>query len=264
MNINKNQIALLFKNVYRKNKTAKSLSLWLKAKGLKGWSETTITNTRKKPCSPKKELDLIKHLNNYLQFLENDKAIEPTKPIGILDIYPDQTFYLYHYGYDDDTMEEQILRQVLRIDNDLQVRLENIPHLLATDYTGVLRTFKKESHLIFTLHTAIFQEKLLELVFIRPFSDAIPKIMVGGYIYIDIKGAIKLGTVILYHLEKGEIATSMGVKYDSKEYDEIPEPIRDFLKEKKYNRLKITTGIYSLKDLENFLLKQKSKKGSDE
>ena len=263
---NTERIELLFTKLKQDFKeTAKSLSIWVTAKGITGYGQSSIVNIRKGKSTGIKELNLIKYLTSFIEYLEenpNRTNIKEFSQDQIINSYLNQTFYLYHNGYNDDSLEERLSRVVLKVGKKTDdVDLFNINHRTTTDYKGKMFLTQKNSHLIFNLQTAKYHEKLLNLIFIRPSTDTIPEVMIGVYSNIDSKGALRIGTLVLEHLDKASTKepNSLGIEYDSEEYKKVPLAIREFLKDKKQNRLKVTTGIDSIKGLEQFLVRQKLK-----
>lgn len=250
-------------------KSAKDLSKWIKeVKGKKeGYSESAITNA-KQEGKGRKYYQLIKFIEEYTEYCMQDRQKDENsnsrEVLPKIELYYNERFYVYFFDVEDVTKRPGISRAILSIGrNENEAYIKNVDLGLSTDYKGEVSIHASGQHIIFNLKTQKTDEKNLYMNFIIS-PEVIPPIALGEYCNIDKKGALIAGSLILEHIKdtpnNKEDSEAKTFFVDTPEYKDLNPHLRRFLFRKEQNYMKVTTGIFSYKDLEEFFIRQKYKK----
>ncbi|MGB1207136.1 MAG: hypothetical protein ACPG5B_15930 [Chitinophagales bacterium] len=275
----------LFENLKKRGGSAEKFwEDWVQKKGIKFFSKTSISNTKRGKTNAMKVRQLGVHLKKYLVFLdktnknttnetqleEDVKTTNKTSDSYSIDmseklaLYCNQSFYLYFYDALVSQKEGVLARAILHIE-DFQNKYEASVRLVnsgkGTHYRGTVKLHVTKNYLIFRLQTEKTKEKNLHInVIIKP--QRVSEIAVGVYCNIDDAGALRAGSLILTHFKGSDTKKMKAISLpkNAEAFQKLDCNIPLFLEKKELNYLKVTKGIYTFEGLQAFFDKQNNKK----
>ncbi|MEO0899021.1 MAG: hypothetical protein AAFY71_21595 [Bacteroidota bacterium] len=134
-------------------------------------------------------------------------------------------------------------------------KMEGEDNVETTDYYGRV-SLEDNEVLGFWFKTETEEKNLHIKVFVN--KGGVYRMAVGIYVNRDHQGNIVAGTIILEKITAGQVEN--GVKAEpkffptgSEHYQSIPDPIRDYLRDRQYNHLKVPSGITNQVELFEWL-----------
>ncbi len=203
------------------------------------------------------------------QYLVKEKTRTQRPVSAKLNLFANTHWYIYQY--DEYKIMERtfgqrqrvtriwgISQSVLRIDEHLGAEIEtdkrtSPEEIRNSDYTGIV-SLDENAILELVFKTKKTDENKLHIKTIINRGSLFP-LSLGSYLSADHEGYLKAGTVVMEQLRDDQITNAEPKFYqgNSKEYMELDTYIRDYLKDKQYNYIKIPTGISAKPDLFEWL-----------